>query len=105
MGLSGSDNPSDGYVSGPSRKSPAKLDVIDVDALDCDGGGEPSAEEVAFQSLRHAKEPIDVDNPGSWAGVIPASSSSPARAGPPPPLLKFGGALGVALFEQKMEGL
>lgn len=104
MGLQGSASSDDGFVSGTDRKNEKKLKVIDVDALD---GGEDASSlgKGVVDALRQATEPIDVDNPTTWAVTASSSGAGPAHVVPSPPLLKFRGALGVALFEQKMEVL
>jgi len=87
--------------------SPAADDVIDVD--------EPVPLPVLSSSKgkgkatvsRSTDQPIDVDDPASWvdppSGVGGSSSSVPL--GPRPPPYKFSGAVGMALYEQKMEVL
>ena len=82
-------------------------DIIDVDqpvAVPVMSSGKGKGKAVVSCSM---EEPIDVDDPASWVGPPSGAggSSSSAPLGPPPPRLKFSGAVGMALYEQKMEVL
>ena len=87
--------------------SQAADDIIDVDqpvAAPVVSSAKGKGRAVVSRSM---EEPIDVDDPASWVGPPSGTggSSSSAPLDPPPPRLKFSGAVGMALYEQKMEVL
>ena len=84
--------------------SQAADDIMDVDqpvAVPVVSSTKGKGKAVVSRTM---EEPIDVDDPSSWVGPPSGTggSSSSVPLGPPPPRLKFSGAVGTALYEQKM---
>jgi len=96
----------DGHATRSSVKRSAEDGVIDVDAV-------PAMVQVpsikakgkAVAKVARTDEPINVDDPDSWVMPVPSPVGGPSGKGRTQPLMRFGGPLGVAVYEQKMEVL
>ena len=104
MGPRGLDKPAASCASPPCPEGVVGDEVIDIDALESVAVVSSTKGKGVAKGVRFVEEPIDVDNLAMSARA-PSSGSGPSRSSPSQPLLKFGGALGVALYEQKMEVL
>jgi len=83
----------------------ATNEVIDVDAIDL-ADATPSTNGENKVKLEHrVDDVIDVVDPTTSAAPVPRSGGGPSGAARTPRFLKFGGILGVTLYEQKMEVL
>lgn len=80
--------------------------MIDIDALSEAGTAPPSSGKgKGAAKVARFEKPIDVDDPVKWTTPASSSAGGPSSAGDKVPMLKFGGSLGVALYDQKMEVL
>jgi len=74
--------------------------VIDLDALSEAGTAPPSyGKGKGAAKVARFEKPIDVDDPVTWTTPASSSAGGPSSAGDKVPMLKFGGSLGVALYE------
>lgn len=86
-----------------STKRAAQEDVIDVDNIPS-ATVEPSTKGKGPAKAARYQEPIGVDDPATWVTPTRSSAGDPASERLNP-TLKFDGAVGVALYEQKLEVL
>lgn len=90
------------HATHSSAKRTLEDDIIDID-------GRPSTTPIPSTKgkgpakVRRADDPIDVDNPAAWTFPSPAAAGGTPSTSCFQPMLKFSGALGIALYEKKVE--
>jgi len=98
--------PTPGHPGGdqvtPSSTKRALEEIIDVDVLPATTPA-PSTKGKNVAKVARIEEPIDVDDPTTWTFSSPGAAGGSSSAGGLQRKLKFDGALGIALYEQKME--
>jgi len=83
----------------------ANEEVIEVDAPVPIKVKTPTKGKGVVKTACRPDEPINVDDPATWSPPVPTSTGGLQGARRPPQFLKFGGILGVTLYDQKMEVL